>query len=344
MRCAARAAFSIGHREPQPRLPAVDAAVRRRVTRRRFIGYLAAAFAVGALAAGGCAQLAQKERELTFRVVQGDASWYGGLPDGVREMNIPVRGAGEPAPRIHAWWWPSERSDAPAVLYFHGSRWNLTGQLFRVRQLHDFGFSVLAVDYRGFGKSDGGVPSEQSVYADARAAWQAFVALVPDATRRIIYGHSLGGAVAVDLAAWLDHVADGDTNSARGLVVESSFTTLADVARSVSYSWLPAEWILSQKFDSLGKIVQVRMPVLFVHGAADRFVPARFSQALYDAAHARKRLLLVDGATHNNSMRMATDEYREALFALFGLHGARAPAGDEALQVHRRSPAARNAS
>jgi len=293
------------------------------VLRSRLVRFVALALAVAALAAGGCAQLAYKERELTFRVVAGDASWYGGLPDGVHEMDIPVASADD-VQHMHAWWWPAARADAPAVLYFHGSRWNLTGQLSRIRALHDFGLSVLAVDYRGFGKSDGGTPSEQSVYEDARAAWREFATLVPDPARRIIYGHSLGGAVAVDLAAWLDRTADGKPEPARGLIVESSFTTLAEAARALSYSWLPLQWILSEKFDSLDKIGEVRMPVLFVHGAADRFVPARFSQALYDAARARKRLLLVDGATHNNSMRMASDEYREALFALFKLHGSEA--------------------
>ena len=287
---------------------------------RRLVRRFALALAVAALAVGGCGELAQKERELTFRVVPGDASWYSGLPDGVREIDIPLAADHARAQRIHAWWWPAERADAPAVLYFHGSRWNLTGQLSRIRELHAFGFAVLAVDYRGFGKSDGDDPSERSVYEDARAAWREFVRRVPDPQRRILYGHSLGGAVAVDLAAWLDRNAGGE-EPARGLVVESSFTTLADVAKALSYEWLPVEWFLSQKFDSLGKIADVRMPVLFVHGAADRFIPARFSQALYDAARARKRLLVVDGATHNNSMRVAPDEYRAALFALFGLSG-----------------------
>ena len=288
------------------------------VLRNRLVRGVAAALALAALAFGGCGALAQKERELTFRVVPGDAGWYAGLPDGVREVDIPLVADDGAAQRMHAWWWPAGRDDAPAVLYFHGSRWNLTGQLYRIRELHAFGFAVLAVDYRGFGKSDGGVPSEQSVYEDARAAWRYFASLVPDPQRRILYGHSLGGAVAVDLAAWLDRTSSG-TEPARGLVVESSFTTLADVAKALSYEWLPVQWILSQKFDSLGKIGEVRMPVLFVHGAADRFIPARFSQALYDAARARKRLLLVDGGTHNNSMRMAPDAYREALVALFGL-------------------------
>jgi fermentation-respiration switch protein FrsA (DUF1100 family) len=80
--------------------------------------------------------------------------------------------------------------------------------------------------------------------------------------------------------------------------------------------------VISQKFDAIDKITQVRMPVLFVHGAADRFVPARFSQALYDAARSPKRLLVVEGATHNNSMRVGSDEYRDALWALFKLPDA----------------------
>jgi alpha-beta hydrolase superfamily lysophospholipase len=286
--------------------------------RSRPLRFVALACAAVTLVAGGCAQLAEKERELTFRVVATDASWFDGLPDGVREMEIPVPHPETPQ-HLHAWWWPAERAHAPAVLYFHGSRWNLTGQLTRIRLLHDFGFSVLAVDYRGFGKSDGGVPSEESVYEDARAAWRRFAELVPDARRRFIYGHSLGGAVAVDLAAALDRDAGSGPAEARGLIVESSFTTLVDIAKSLSYSWLPVQWVLSQKFDTLGKIGEVRMPVLFVHGAADRFVPARFSEALYDAAKAPKRLLLVEGATHNNSMRIGNDEYRAALHALFRL-------------------------
>jgi len=189
------------------------------------------------------------------------------------------------------------------VLYLHGSRWNLTGQLFRIEQLRAFGFSVLAIDYRGFGKSEGGLPSEDTVYEDARVAWERLAELQPDPARRFIYGHSLGGAVAIDLAAKLSTEAEqsGKPAAARGLIVESSFTTLADIARSLTYPWLPVQLILSQKFDSVDKIGRVRMPVLIVHGAGDRFVPSRFSQALYEAAPEPKKLLLVDGASHNNS-------------------------------------------
>ena len=175
------------------------------------------------------------------------------------------------------------------MLYLHGVRWNLTGHLNRMSQLRRFGFSVFAIDYRGFGKSDGELPSEATVYEDARAAWQWLVEREPDASRRFIYGHSLGGAVAIDLAAQLS---DGPA-SARGLIVESSFTSIPELVADSGYGLLPWQLLLSQKFDSVGKIQQIRMPVLIVHGEEDRYVPARLSSALYAAAPQPKKLLLI---------------------------------------------------
>ena len=112
---------------------------------------------------------------------------------------------------------------------------------------------------------------------------------------------------------------------AAGLIIESTFTTLADVAKEFSYPWLPIGLLLSQKFDSMSKMAEVKMPVLVVHGASDRYIPSRFSQALYAAASGPKRLLLIEGATHNNSMLAGAEEYRRALADLFGL-GAQAAA------------------
>jgi alpha-beta hydrolase superfamily lysophospholipase len=287
----------------------------RPVIRRVTIG----AGVVTVLAVVGCAAIQTKERELTFRVVPGTASWYSGLPAGVQEMDLPVVGDGA-TQSIHAWWWPAAER-APAVLYLHGARWNLTGQLFRIQELHDFGFSVLAIDYRGFGKSDGDVPSEKTVYEDAAVAWSRLTELEPDPERRFIYGHSLGGAVAIDLAARISAEAakHGTAVPARGLVVESSFTTLADMARQLTWSWVPVKLLLTQTFDSVDKIARVKMPVLIAHGEEDRFVPARFSERLYEAAPEPKKLLLVKGGTHNNSMRIGNGEYKEALHEFFGL-------------------------
>ena len=287
------------------------------VARRLLVGFAVAL----ALTACGTAALQHEEERLTFRVVKETPGWYAGLPEGVREFDLPVSRDAD-AQRIHAWWWPAENPNAPSVLYLHGARWSLTGQVYRLEQLRAFGFSVLAIDYRGFGKSDGDLPSERTVYEDAHAAWEWLVAQQPDPARRFIYGHSLGGAVAVDLAASLSK--EGNAAAAGGLIVESSFTTLADMAREVTSAWLPIGLLLSQKFDSMSKMAKVTMPVLVVHGAADRFVPSRFSQQLYDAATAPKELLMVEGGSHNNSMRTGADRYREALGKLFGLRLHRA--------------------
>jgi fermentation-respiration switch protein FrsA (DUF1100 family) len=201
------------------------------------------------------------------------------------------------------------------MLYLHGSRWNLTGHLFRLEQVRSLGYSVLAIDYRGFGKSVGELPSEASVYQDARIAWDHLKKLQPDADKRLIYGHSLGGAVAVDLAAELGREAErrGEAPEARALIIESTFTNLADIATEVADTPWPIRWLVSQKFDSIDKIDQVGMPLLVVHGTADQYVPARFSEELHDAAKQPKRLLLIEGGTHNNSMRVGRQAYRKAL-------------------------------
>jgi fermentation-respiration switch protein FrsA (DUF1100 family) len=297
--------------------------------RKPFLRRLAIALAmVAVLTACGTAAFQHEESRLTFRVVRETPGWYTGMPNGVQEFDLPVAAGGEAVEHIHAWWWPAAGGspDAPAILYLHGARWSLTGQLFRIQELRDFGFSVLAIDYRGFGKSDGDTPTEKSVYEDAHIAWNWLAARQPDPARRYIYGHSLGGAVAVDLAASLSGAegAATGTPAAAGLIIESSFTTLEDMAKSLTYPWLPVGLLLTQKFDSVSKMAKVRMPVLVVHGAADRFVPARFSEALYQAAIGPKKLLLIDGATHNNSMRTGALQYRHALAELFGL-GVAAP-------------------
>ena len=278
-------------------------------------------FAIAVLIASGCVSLEQKERELTFRPSHAEANWYTGLPAGVQELDLPVHASAD-APRIHAWWWPEDEPGAPVVLYLHGARWNLTGNLNRITQLHQLGFSIFAIDYRGFGKSDGDLPSEATVYEDARAGWNWVVAREADPARRFIYGHSLGGAVAIDLAASLGGGGDG----ARGLIVESTFTNFAEMASEITRGLFPSV-MLSQKFDSVDKIARVHMPVLVVHGQGDRFVPVRFSEALYKAAPSPKRLLLVPNGSHNNSLSIGSSDYQRVLADFFGLDAGRSLAG-----------------
>src|SRR5579862_2729939 len=205
---------------PDRRSTMFDLFASNRLAKRIFLGLTLG----GVLTACGTAALQHEEERLTFRVVRETPGWYSGLPDGVQEFDLPVSSAAD-APHFHAWWWPAADPAAPAILYLHGTRWSLTGQVFRIEQLRDFGFSVLAIDYRGFGKSDGETPSEKTVYEDARVAWDWLAKEQPDVDKRFIYGHSLGGAIAVELAAAISSGKPNAPAPAHGLIIESTFTT-----------------------------------------------------------------------------------------------------------------------
>ena len=137
-----------------------------------------------------------------------------------------------------------------------------------------------------------------------------------------------------DTLQWVLRVAPHDEPiQARGLIIESTFTNLADVASSVASTRtsLPVRWLVSQKFDSIDKIADIHMPVLIVHGTADQFVAPRFSQELFQAAQEPKNLLMVPGGNHNNSMNIGRQAYSQAIQALLkeqapAVHAANATA------------------
>lgn len=269
--------------------------------------WLAAAVAAAAVvSAAGCAYLDTKQREWIFRAqrdVTATPANYGLAFD---EVWLKVAGEGDGAvERIHGWWIPGPDAKAPTMLYLHGARWSLSNNLFRIQRLQRMGFAVLAIDYRGFGRSDGELPSEEQAYADAQAAWQHLRLLEPDPHRRFLYGHSLGGAVAIELASRNDDVA--------GLIVESSFTSMREMADAMGYGNYPLGLVLTQRFDSIAKIASVKTPVLFVHGTSDRFVPAEMSERLYAAAPEPKRLLLVENGNHSNVTAVAYEKYQAAM-------------------------------
>lgn len=205
--------------------------------------------------------------------------------------------------RVRTWHWRHPDPRAPAVLYLHGARWNLNGSVFRMQRWADMGFSVLAIDYRGFGESTELLPSEETAFQDSLAALHELARRQPDASRRFIYGHSLGGAIAIDLAARADGV------SVAGIVIESSFTSIRDML-STSLSWgdLPGAGLLvTQRFASTRKLAAITSPLLVIHGTADRVIPHAMSDQLHAAAtsvpgHLR-RLVKIDGGSHSGSVR-----------------------------------------
>ena len=279
--------------------------------RRPLLPILAALLAVVTVAGGsGCAYLEIKERELVYRPVRDYARTPADLGLRYEELWIDVAKDDGSRERIHAWWLPSARPDAPAVLYLHGVRWSLGSNLFRLNRWHQLGFNVLAIDYRGFGRSDGDLPSEPQIHADARAAWAELVRREPRADKRFIYGHSLGSAVALDLAVR----ADGAT----GVIAESGFTSLPDVVAGTNRA---VSLLVTQRFDALARVRELKVPAMFVHGTADNVVPPAMSEALYAAAPEPKRLLMIEGANHGNWNGVGLDDWARAIDEFVGVAG-----------------------
>jgi len=218
--------------------------------------------------------------------------------------------------KLHGWWLANARSDAPVLLYLHGARWNLTGSVTRIERWQRLGFSVLAVDYRGFGESANVAPTEALAYEDAEAAWSYLGSLAPGKPRYIV-GHSLGGAIAVELARRHPEAA--------GLVLEATFTSVPDMISRSPWGFLPVSLILTQKFDALSKIGEVKVPVMVAHGTRDTVVPFEMGEELYNAVRSPKRFVRVEGAGHHSLNVAGFDQYREAIGALF--HVKASPSG-----------------
>lgn len=261
---------------------------------------------------GGCTTLDEKQREWIFQ--PSEITWSGGLKaaEGMADVWIPFdsKVSGEPV-KLHGLWLPAERADAPVLLYLHGARWDVRGSAPRMRRMQELGFSVLGIDYRGFGQSSKALPSEAMAYEDARAAWDWLLAQYPSA-RHFIFGHSLGGAIAIELASEVQQ-------ASAGLIVEGSFTSIPEVVSSFKWGWLPVSPLITQRFAAGERIAKVQTPVLIVHGSADTLIPPALGRALYERAPEPKRFVLVEGGSHHNTNAVGQAQYRDALADLFGL-------------------------
>jgi alpha-beta hydrolase superfamily lysophospholipase len=268
-----------------------------------------AAWLVVACCLSACTSIDLYQRQHIFQPTAEIAGTPADFGFEFEEQWLPVQsaGAGNPQPqRLNAWWIPGPAPDACAILYLHGNGWNIGDSAYDTARLRRMGFAVLAVDYRGYGKSEGAFPSEVQVYEDAQVAWNHLATLQPNARRRFVYGHSLGGAIAIELATKNADIA--------GLVVEGSFTSIADMAKEVhGLGFLPLDRLVTQRFDSIAKIGRIAMPVLFIHGQADSVSPFSMSERLYAAAPEPKSLLLVPGAGHSSIAVVAWDRYRAAI-------------------------------
>ncbi|HUW75993.1 MAG TPA: alpha/beta hydrolase [Gallionella sp.] len=262
--------------------------------------------AIALLYAAGCDYMWATQRDHIFEPELALQTTPDRLGMKFDELRIPV-GSGADKGELEAWWVPATHANEPSFLYLHGNDRNLADHLEHTLYLHMLGYNVLVTDYRGYGSSGGGKPSEAKVYQDAEAAWQYLIkvrGVKPG--QAFIYGHSLGGAIAIDLAVHHPEAA--------GLITESTFTSMVAMGE-LKYGYLPVGLLLNQRFDSLKKISRLKIPVLLIHGTWDHLVPVRMAQQLYDAAPQPKTLILIKGGEHSNSATIGWIEYRDAVSA-----------------------------
>ncbi|MBD2019907.1 alpha/beta hydrolase [Leptolyngbya sp. FACHB-36] len=209
-------------------------------------------------------------------------------------LKLPVT----PTERISAIYLPNSQA-AYTLLYIHGNAEDLGDIRPVLERLYSWGFSVFAYDYRGYGTSDGN-PSEHHAYQDADAAYTYLIQQLKIPLEKIIvYGRSVGGGSATDLAS---------RHSVAGLILESTFTSAFRVV--VPFPLLPFD-----KFSNLDKLRKIRCPVLVMHGEADQTIPIQHSQTLYEAAPEPKMSLWVAEAGHNDFTWVAGKRYQQVLLS-----------------------------
>jgi fermentation-respiration switch protein FrsA (DUF1100 family) len=199
--------------------------------------------------------------------------------------------------KLHGWYIPREGAVA-TLLFFHGNAGNITHRLENVFFLHHLQLNVFIFDYRGYGRSEGN-PDEEDIYLDCQAAYdtvlvQAGVSL----DSLFIFGRSLGGPFAAYTAT---------KNPVAGLILESTFTNAVDMADRM-ISILPG-WFVSSEFDTVGRVSQLKIPKLFIHGTRDNLIPFTLGRELYKAAAEPKEFYQVVGAGHNNTYQIGGKDY-----------------------------------
>lgn len=214
-----------------------------------------------------------------------------------------LRIATDDGEELDAWFVPA-REERAVLLFFHGNAGNISHRLDSLRIFHGLGLSVLIIDYRGYGRSTGR-PSELGTYEDARAAWRYLVEerAVP-AQRIILFGRSLGGAVATWLAT---------EQAPRGLIVESTFRSVPELAAGI-YWFLPVRSLARIEYPAEALMGSVRAPVLVVHSREDEIIPFHHGEALYSAAGSPKTLLELRGG-HNTGFLASERVYVQGLQA-----------------------------
>ena len=270
-------------------------------------GIAAGLLSLALLHTSGCAWLDTRQRELIYRPTPAQPSAASNLKPGDQHYQVKLSDQAD-AEHLAFWWLPNPQPNAPTLLYLHGTFRNLYGNQRKIESLRSAGFSVLAVDYRGWGESSPRIPSEQSILQDANIAWQEFTKRQPNPAQRVVYGHSMGSGVAVDLSSQLNYPRDYG-----GLVLESAFTSFDGVAREAGWLARVLNWFNRERFDSAAKIKRIQAPLLMLHGKLDDTIPIVLGERLFATANAPKRWVAIEGAAHSDLDLVDPSLYQSSL-------------------------------
>jgi alpha-beta hydrolase superfamily lysophospholipase len=208
--------------------------------------------------------------------------------------------------KINGWFLPCDHPAKLTVLLFHGNAGNISHRFDKLAVLRNLGVDTVIIDYRGYGRSEG-KPDEPGTYRDARAAYDYLVTQRKVAPRSIVvYGESLGSAIAADLATKVD---------VGGLILEEAFTSIGDVGQKM-FPFFPVRWLVRNKYDTLAKMPRIKVPLLIFHSRDDEIFNMRHAQRLFAAANDPKQLVELRGA-HNDAFLVSAPIYHDAMQQFF---------------------------
>jgi fermentation-respiration switch protein FrsA (DUF1100 family) len=205
--------------------------------------------------------------------------------------------------RLHGWFIPHQEARATLV-WFHGNAGNISDRLLNIKLLHDrIKINIFIFDYRGYGQSEG-TASEKGTYLDGAAAIKYLLGRDDAAARQLIlFGRSLGAAVAAEMAIRFTSL---------GLILESPFVSIREMAQALFPS-LPIAWLLRTRYDTLEKVRRVKAPIMVLHGDHDATVPFAQGKRVFEVAPQPKRFYRIVGASHNDTFVVGGEEYYGAL-------------------------------
>lgn len=258
------------------------------------LGVMAVLFVLYAVLLVGC------EKRIIFHPSKFPEGYWDPGSMGVKVQDIYFQS--EDGVKLHGWFVASPNARA-TLLWFHGNAGNLSHRLDNIQRLLPLNLNIFIFDYRGYGRSEG-EPDEKGIYVDSLAAYNKVLDVEGVSVDSLfLFGRSLGGVCAIETALH---------KPARGLILESVFTSASDMSRKI-FPLIPLGWAIRSKLDAIGNIPKLTFPKLILHGNRDEVVPFDLGKKLYDAAADPKTFYTIEGAGHNDTYIMGGRDYFKAL-------------------------------